>query len=348
MLMIGESRRGRRLPTPRTFRDRTNPLDVLDDDEVICRYRLPRQSIIDLCEALADDLDRATNRSHSLPTSTQVMAALQYFATGSFQRVDGDLHGISQPSVSRCVNAVSTALCRRASTYIKFAADEASQRHVIGQFHDIAGFPNVLGCVDGTQIPILAPRVNEYVYVCRKGYHSLNVQGVCDAELRFTNIVAKYPGSSHDSFIWKNSSVCLYLQQMTVTGGWLLGDSGYPLSDCLMTPLNNATSVAEQRYNRAHVKTRNTIERAFGLLKMRFRCLHRTGGCLQSPPSTCAKIITACAVLHNICIDKAVPAPEEDNTVTDTPDVTDDATDTVSGNTTGARLRQQLIAKRFV
>lgn len=95
-----------------------------------------------------------------------------------------------------------------------------------------------------------------------------------------------------------------------------------------MTPLNNATSVAEQRYNRAHVKTRNTIERAFGLLKMRFRCLHRTGGCLQSSPSTCAKIITACAVLHNICIDKAVPAPEEDNTVTDTPDVTDDATDT--------------------
>lgn len=164
MLTIGESHRGRRLPMPRTFRDRTNPLDVLDDDEVIRRYRLPRQSIIDLCEALADDLDRATNRS--LPTSTQVMAALQYFATGSFQRVDGDLHGISQPSVSRCVNAVSTALCRRASTYIKFAADEASQRHVIGQFHDIAGFPNVLGCVDGTQIPILAPRVNEYVYVC--------------------------------------------------------------------------------------------------------------------------------------------------------------------------------------
>ena len=40
----------------------------------------------------------------------------------------------------------------------------------------ISGFPNVIGCIDGTQVPILAPSINEADYVNRKGYHSINVQ----------------------------------------------------------------------------------------------------------------------------------------------------------------------------
>jgi hypothetical protein len=47
-------------------------------------------------------------------------------------------------------------------------------------FHSIAGFPNVVGAIDGTQIPITAPMEEEHLYVCRKEYHSLNVQAILD------------------------------------------------------------------------------------------------------------------------------------------------------------------------
>ena len=40
----------------------------------------------------------------------------------------------------------------------------------------ISGFPNVIGCIDGTQVPIMAPAINEADYVNRKGNHSINVQ----------------------------------------------------------------------------------------------------------------------------------------------------------------------------
>jgi uncharacterized protein YycO len=33
---------------------------------------------------------------------------------------------------------------------------------------------------------------------------ALNVQGVCDANNLFTNIVAHYAGNTHDAHIWNN------------------------------------------------------------------------------------------------------------------------------------------------
>ncbi len=36
--------------------------------------------------------------------------------------------------------------------------------------------PRTVGCVDGTQVKIKAPSEEEWVYVNRKGQHSINVQ----------------------------------------------------------------------------------------------------------------------------------------------------------------------------
>jgi len=359
MLLVARERRNHK---PRVFRDRTQPLDCMTDDELISRYRLPRESIIELIDTLTPDLKHPSMRSNALPVSTQVLVSLQFYATGSMQRVTGDIHGVSQPSVSRCVNAVSNALTHKASDYIRFPTQEHHQRKIMSEFHEIAGFPNILGCIDGTQIPITTPHTNENIYVCRKGFHSINVQAICDSKLRFLNVVAKYPGSTHDSFVWRNCSVYHHMaQQGTAVPGWLLGDSGYPLSPFLMTPVSNPTTPAELFYNKKHCQTRNTIERSFGLLKLRFRCLHRTGGCLQSPPSTCAKIITACTVLHNICIDNGVPQPDNTDDDERHDDGDDESQDTMAndnnsssagaGSSTGVgnggRVRQNLIARRF-
>jgi len=146
---------------------------------------------------------------------------------------------------------MAKALSRHAPKYIKFPTDETSQQHIKAEFYDFAGFPDVLGCVDGTQISIVAPAVNEHILVCRKGFHSLNVQGICDAKMCFINVVAKYPGNTDDSFIWCDCSVYGYMAEKAASGnGWLLIDSRYPLSPFLMTPVMNATTAADQMYNK--------------------------------------------------------------------------------------------------
>ena len=47
------------------------------------------------------------------------------------------------------------------------------------------------------------------------------------------------------------------MQQQT---GWLLGDSGYTLLTYLMTPVLRPAGTADERYNKAHRATRNTVE----------------------------------------------------------------------------------------
>lgn len=85
------------------------------------------------------------------------------------------------------------------------------------------------------------------------------------------------------------------------------GDSGYPLQHCLLTPFANPETVAEHRYNSSHAKTRVVVEQAFGILKSRFRCLHKSGGSLQYTPVKCSRITLACMLLHNTCIRRNIP-----------------------------------------
>jgi cell division protein ZapA (FtsZ GTPase activity inhibitor) len=80
--------------------------------------------------------------------------------------------------------------------------------------------------------------------------------------------------------------------------GFLLGDSGYPCRPFLLTPLLHPANASQEAYNRAHILTRNTIERFFGVLKRRFPCLALG---LRCQLNTVLLIIVASGVLHNIC-----------------------------------------------
>jgi hypothetical protein len=108
--------------------------------------------------------------------------------------------------------------------------------------------------------------------------------------------VAKYPGRVHDSFIWNNCGLKLYFNNNNING-WLLGDSGYPLEKNLTTPFLNPQNNGQTRYNVSHITIRNVIERAFGVLKMRFRCLDRTAWKLSSERSR--NVIISFFILHN-------------------------------------------------
>uniref|UniRef100_A0A9J8BH65 Putative nuclease HARBI1 n=1 Tax=Cyprinus carpio carpio TaxID=630221 RepID=A0A9J8BH65_CYPCA len=179
--------------------------------------------------------------------------------------------------------AVLKGIIQMTNRYIKFPYTVGEQANIKRQFAAMSGFPNVIGAIDCTHIAIRAPYVDEFIYVNRKHVHSINVQIICDANLTLRNVVARWPGSTHDSFILAHSSVGNRLRAGAIRDGWLLGDSGYPLRRWLLTPFSNPQSAEEVRFNDTHTRARSVVERAIGL-KCRWRCLDASGGRLLYQP----------------------------------------------------------------
>ncbi|CAL4091778.1 unnamed protein product [Meganyctiphanes norvegica] len=295
----------------RAFKD---PLDQLaiSDVDLLRHYRFPRLEILEITDELRPYLERTTERGHAIPAVTQVLAALRFYASGTFQNVIAETMGVHQCSVSRIIGDVTILLTFKEFREINMPETDAEKLQTMLDFANLQNFPRCIGAIDGTHIPIKPPSHEEFIYVNRKRFHSLNVQIICNARHEIIDFNARYPGSTHDSYIWSNS----YTRSLFVNGEFgeslLIGDSGYTQEPFLMTPVNNPNTAAERRYNRSHRRSRVIVEQTFGILKSRFRCLHKSGGSLQYNPDKSAHIVVACLILHNMCIKRRIPNPGED------------------------------------
>lgn len=272
-------------------------------------YRMPRRLAADFLNLLAPHIE-SDNSCPDVPLSIQFCCALNFYASGSYQRrVGADAFAcLSQTLVSRCVRSISCAIATKMmADFVRFpeTIQEIELLHADMQVH--TDYPGAFGIVDGSQIALAAlPKELEFAFMNRKGFHSINTQFVTDAHMRFLNVNARYPGSTHDSLIWRSSLANSYCRRAADQMGsdwnyFLLGDNGYPLQPWLLKPFESPETYAEIIYNIRHRKLRSLVERAIGLLKGRFRCLLGERK-LHYDPLMSGYIIYSCTVLHNFLI----------------------------------------------
>ncbi|XP_030253201.1 putative nuclease HARBI1 [Sparus aurata] len=280
-------------------------LDILSfpEEYLFERYRFSSNSIIYLENILQPHITNLTQSGRAL-TSLQILCiALLFFANGSFLYNIGDAEHFGKATLCRAVRKVTLALKCLLPMMVVFPGHKPVG-NINEEFHRIAGFPNVIGCIDGTQIPITAPKENEGDYVNRKSFHSINVQIICDAAYIITNVEAKWPGSVHDSQIYRECSLSNKFARGKETKA-LYKCSLLPCQPPLLTPYPDLEPGPQQRFNVAHCRTRARVEMDIGILKSRFQCLCK----LRVTPERACDIIVACVVLHNIATIKGEQNP---------------------------------------
>lgn len=240
----------RALRKERVFRDRSNPLDILSDDELFRNYRFSRSGIFHLIESFEHDIRRLTRRNKALSPTLQILITLRFYATGAAYHVFAEMYGIERTTVGTIITQVTEAIAKKAADYITFPTGVRLQR-LKHRFFEISRFPGVIGAIDGTHVRLFkAPlKDSESAYVNRKGWHSINTQLICDADFTLLSVVARWPGSAHDNFIFTSSAVG---RRLTNENGesHLLGDSGYYQRAWLMTPFSECREQYHFAYNR--------------------------------------------------------------------------------------------------
>lgn len=214
----------------------------------------------------------------------------------------GDRFGVAKSTVFNCVRRVGSALLDMARLFVAWPSNCHDALSIILGFQGKSRFPKVLGAIDGSHIEITAPKENASSYINRKGFHSVVLQAVCDHEMRFLHCSVGEAGSVHDARVLRRSEVYGMLNSDHFPlDSHLVGDAAYPIGPYLMTPYrdNGHLTAKESRYNVQLSKARVTIERAFGLLKGRFRRLFRVE--TRRPDIIVTIIIVAC-IFHNACL----------------------------------------------
>ncbi|GLV44718.1 uncharacterized protein CBL_20629 [Carabus blaptoides fortunei] len=206
-------------------------------------FRLDKRSSLDLIT----ELQPFAVQSGSISLNLKVLATLHFIAVGSFQNPVGcnSWISLSQPSISRIINEVCSLITQHLlPNWIKFPTEVDAKNSIKQGFYEKWGIRGVLGVIDGTHVEILAPPVADdqhppFVYINRKGKHSINVMLISDSDTNIIGCNARYPGSVHDAAIWQMSNIKNYLRNEYENGdklSHLLGDSGYPLEPWLFTP----------------------------------------------------------------------------------------------------------------
>ena len=278
-------------------------LKSFNEREFKGRMRMDISTFEYLCSTLAPDLQRQDTRLRlAIPVQVKVAVSISRFATGNSMQSIADLYKIglssSQLAVSQFCGALKKKLLRK---FINWPSPSSMKRYA-QEFQDLHQIPYVVGAVDGSHIPIVAPRLHAPDYYNRKGFHSVLLQGVVSAKCLFWDFDIGWAGSMHDANLWGRSAIGQYCEAGKLAPYALVGDAAYPCRPWMLAPFKghkDGLSREEYHWNFVQSSTRMCVERAFGMLKGRWRILlKRMDVHLKNVPD----MVSTCLILHNMCI----------------------------------------------
>ncbi len=185
-------------------------------------------------------------------------------------------------------------------------------RVIADQFLERWNFPHTCGALDGKHIACRCPPQSGSLYYNYKGFYSIVLMALVDADYKFIWADLGGMGSASDAQIYNNSELKEGTEGGTIgfpdpepfpncekaVPYFLIGDDAFALRPTMMKPYSTRGMTNHERiFNYRLSRARRVVENAFGILANRFQVLLTT---MQHHPSTVKLIVFTCMVLHNL------------------------------------------------
>nr|CAH7751209.1 unnamed protein product [Callosobruchus chinensis] len=189
-------------------------------------------------------------------------------------------------------------------------------QQITKDFYEIWNFPNCIGALDGKHIRMRCPNNSGSLYFNYKGYFSIVLQALVDANYKFINIDVGGYGKQSDGGTFKASALYRKIINGTLNlpedsllpnsnlsmPHVIIADEAYPLMRNLLKPYSKQELNEEKEYfNKRLSRARRTVECAFGIIRSKWQILDKP---ILTSAEHADKIIKTVCLLHNIIINK--------------------------------------------
>ena len=325
---------GGRLPGART-RERGFslwPSDYLGENPVYSlrqfrqRFRVPRALFFRLRDDLVAHNPRVWSQRKDCfgkwgqPTDVKVLLCLRYIGTGrSFDDLD-DSSRMARETARQYVNQfyIDVNEIYGAEFYNRYP-NRAELKEIAERYED-AGFPGCIGAVDCTDL------IWKNCPLQEKGqYHNpkdsklavIKIEAWCDMDLYIWHWFPGRPGTTNDKTMVSFSPLFIEIFNRTYelhlptpyrlnansverSIAYFLGDGIYPRYPIFVLPIHETEEEGKKRYSKRQEGRRKDIERAFGVIKARFRILRNEDfRWYKGDILICSR---TCVILHNILV----------------------------------------------
>jgi hypothetical protein len=240
-----------------------------------------RSEIVELC-ALADGVNDAAGESEKvtwppiLGLCNSVIVTLTYLRRNRVQAEIAESYGVSQPTISRAVAALTPLLGKALARWVPVAEDLSGRAQYV---------------VDGTLLPCWSWAGHPELFSGKHKTTGMNVQVACTLEGELVWISDPIEGRRHDSHCLNESGVLL-----DVPATWL-GDKGY-VGNGMITPIKKPAHRElldwEKEFNTQINKVRYVIEQVIANFKT-WRVMHTD---YRRPLNTFQQTISTAIALH--------------------------------------------------
>ncbi|XP_043262498.1 protein ALP1-like [Colletes gigas] len=253
-----------------------------------------------------------TNFREAIPAKVRLGVTLRFLATGDSYHSLMYLFNISKQTISKIIPKVCEALIDVLQDYIKMPQNEQEWNLVAKDFNTKWNFPNCVGAMDGKHISIQTPLNSGTEFFNYKGFFSIVLFAVVDANYNFIYCDVGCQGRISDGGVLKNTSFnslltdlkmklpadCVLPGRTRKTPFVFVGDDAFPLNQSIMKPYPGVqakyskTRIFNYRLSRA----RRISENVFGILSSVFRVFRKP---IMLQPNTATKVTLASVYLHN-------------------------------------------------
>ena len=267
------------------------------------RTRVSHATFRFLCEKLGPFLKKQKTRLRTpIPVEDRIAMSLARLGTGDGLRVIGEVYGVAESTISIIVRDFCKMVRLHLQKIFIQIPNEDKFRVLARDFERLHNIPYIIGPIDGSHIPVLAPVIGGEDYYCRKSFHSALLQGIVDSNCIFWDYEFGWAGSLHDWTVFQQTKIGRACMEGRFLPYKLIGDAAYPVRPWMYSPFKGTSNGLEPykaHWNFIQSSSRMCVERAFGILKGRWRVIQKRA---DVPLRSIADIVSTCIVLHNLCI----------------------------------------------